>query len=86
MACLKDALEERKARTRLLKEFNRMVSELEERIQLDEDVESALDAMRKAFNIVSDLHTAYLAARQGSDSEEHEDDPQDVKWMDIGQS
>ena len=82
MAGLKDAPEERKARTRPLKEFNKTVSELEERIQLDEDVESALIEMREAFNVVNNLHRAYLAARQGSDSEECEDDPQDVKWMD----
>ena len=82
MADLKDALEERKARTRPLKEFNKTVTELEERIQLDEDVESALIEMREAFNVVSNLHRAYLAARQGSASEEYNDDPQDVKWMD----
>ena len=38
--------------------------------------------MTEAYNNVYTLHNAYLAVRQGSDSEELEDDPEDTKWMD----
>ena len=85
MSVLRDAPEEKKARTHPLKAFNRTVTDLEERIMkdlLDEDVESALKEMSEAYNTVHRLHRAYLAAREGSDEEELDDDPEDTKWMD----
>ena len=75
MFVLRDAPEEKKARTQPLEAFNKTVTVLEERIALDKDVESALREMREAFNLVGNLHRAYLVARQGSDSEEYKDDP-----------
>ena len=78
MAAVRDAPDEKKARTRPLKAFNKTVTALEDRItedQLDTDIDNALRKMAKAFDLVNDLQEAYLAARQGSDSEELEDDP-----------
>ena len=85
MSLLREASDEKKAWTQPVKAFNRMVTDLEERImedQLDDDVENALKEMAEAYKVVYNLQKAYLAARQGSDSEELEDDPEDVKWMD----
>ena len=49
----------------------------------DEDVETALQMVTAAYATVQDLHRVYLAARQpDSESEELEDDPSDIKWMD----
>ena len=86
MAALRDAPDEKKARTQPLKAFNKTVTALEDRImddQLEIYVENALRKMVEAFDLVNDLQEAYLAARQGSDSEELEDDPEDVKWMEL---
>ena len=86
MAAFRDAPDEKKARTRPLKACNRTVTAWEDRImedQLDEDIENALKKMIEAYNTVNNLQEAYLAVRQGSDSEELEDDPEDVKWMDL---
>ena len=86
MSGLKDAPDEKKARTRPLKLFNTAITALEEQLEgslLDEEVETALKMVLAAYTTVYDLHRAYLAARQpDSGEEEIEDDPADVKWMD----
>ena len=85
MSELRVAPEEKKARTRPIKLFNSAVTNLEKKIVedlLDKEVETTLKTMVAAYNTVNDLHRAYLAARQGRDSEELEDDPNDTKWMD----
>ena len=81
---LREAPDEKKVRTCPVKLFNIAVTELEDRIVedlLDDDVETALKMMTEAYNTVHSLHKAYLAARQGSDSEELSDDPDDTRWM-----
>ena len=86
MAEIKDAPAEKKARTRPLRMFTSAIVALEERLVedlLDEDVETALLMVTAAYTTVQDLHRVYLAARQpDSESEELEDNPNDVKWMD----
>ena len=82
MSVLKDAPEEKKARTRPVKLFNMAITDLEDRILedlLDEDVEIAMKEMNETYQTVHTLHKAYLEARQGSDSEEQDDDPEDTK-------
>ena len=85
MAKLKDAPAE-KAKTHPLRMFTSAIAALEERLVedlIDEDVETALQMVTAAYATVQDLHRVYLAARQPDDeSEELEDDPIDVRWMD----
>ena len=84
MAQLKEAAEEKKARTKPVRLFNMAITNLENMITedlLDSEVESAREKMLKAYSTVQELHQAYLVARQGSDSEEIEEDPVDTRWL-----
>ena len=83
MEQLKEAAEEKKARTKPVRLFNMAITNLENRIMEDllEEVESAKEKMLKAYSTVQELHQAYLVARQGSDSEEIEEDPVDTRWL-----
>ena len=85
MAELKESMEEKKRRSQPAREFSRAVSDLKECIQVDQmdtEVESAMEVMRKAFNDLYKVHNAYLDARQGSEEEnEIPEDPDDTRWM-----
>ena len=82
---LKEALEEKKARSHPARIFTKTVTELEDRILediLDEDVEAAVKLMTEAYSTLYKVHQTYLTARQGSEEEELPEDPEDTRWMD----
>ena len=82
---LKEALEEKKARSHPARIFTKTVTELEDRILediLDEDVEAAVKLMTEAYSMLYKVHQTYLTARQGSEEEELPEDPEDTRWMD----
>ena len=63
MAELKDAPAEKRARTQPLRLFKAAVTALEDKLREDtEEVETALQSMTAAYDMVHDLHQVYLAA------------------------